>query len=30
MVPNLTNIRNSKKHIVCSYYLFVVHGKSES
>ena len=26
----LTSIRNAKKSIVCSYYLFVVHGKNES
>jgi phosphatidylserine/phosphatidylglycerophosphate/cardiolipin synthase-like enzyme len=26
----LTGIKNARKSIVCSYYLFVVHGKSES
>lgn len=26
----LTSIRTARKNIVCSYYLFVVHGKSES
>jgi len=26
----LTGIRNARKSIVCSYYLFVVHGKNES
>ena len=26
----LNSIRNARKNIVCSYYLFVAHGKSES